>query len=112
LDLTFFGLTQFNAAEFRLNLFSQIHQIVFHGNGGYDWHTIYNMPVWLRLFTFNQIKEHYDKEREEYDKSINNSENVAIGTDGLVKNRSLFQNQPSPLPSKPGVLPKKPAKYK
>jgi hypothetical protein len=44
-------------------LFSQIHQIVFHGNGGYDWHTVYNMPIWLRLFTFNEIKKHF-KEKE------------------------------------------------
>ena len=112
LDLTFFGLTPSNAAEYRLNLFSQIHQIVFHGKGGYDWNTIYNMPIWLRLFTFNQIKEYHDKEREEYDKSVNNQENIAIGTDGLIKNRSLFQNQPTPPLSKPGVSPKKPAKYK
>ncbi len=49
-------------------MFSQIHEIVFHGKGGYDWNTIYNMPVWLRRFTFEKIKEYYDKEREEMEK--------------------------------------------
>jgi hypothetical protein len=49
-------------------MFSQIHEIVFHGKGGYDWNTIYNMPVWLRRFTFEKIKEHYEKEREEMEK--------------------------------------------
>ena len=52
-------------------MFSQIHDIVFHGKGGYDWDTIYNMPVWLRRFTFEKIKEFYDKEREEAEKHQN-----------------------------------------
>ena len=57
LDLAFFGLTSENIPIIRANLFSQIHEIVFHGQGGYDWETVYNMPVWLRNFTFNKIKE-------------------------------------------------------
>lgn len=42
-----------------------IHEIVFHGNGGYDWDTIYNMPIWLRKFTFNKLKEWYEKENSQ-----------------------------------------------
>lgn len=26
------------------------------------------MPIWLRNFTFRNIQEHYEKEKEEYDK--------------------------------------------
>ena len=29
------------------------------------------MPIWLRKFTFNKLKEHYDKEKEEHDKAMN-----------------------------------------
>ena len=46
-------------------MFNQIHEIIFHGNGGYDWHTVYNMPIWLRNFTYEKIKEYYDKQNEE-----------------------------------------------
>jgi hypothetical protein len=42
-------------------LFRQIHEIVFHGQGGYEYDTIYNMPIWLRKFTFNKIKEWFSK---------------------------------------------------
>jgi len=52
-------------------MFSQIHEIVFYGKGGYDWDTIYNMPIWLRRFTFEKIKEFYDKERERVEKQNN-----------------------------------------
>jgi hypothetical protein len=63
LVLTFFGLT----STHRFNLFSEIHEIVFHGKGGYDWDTVYNMPIWLRKFTFNKLKEFYNKEQEAVD---------------------------------------------
>ena len=114
LDLTFFGLTLTNVAEFRLHLFNQIHQIVFHGKGGYDWNTIYNMPIWLRKYTFNEIKKYYDEEKEAYENASN--KNTVIGTDGLVKDRSVFENQQtpqkSPKISKPGITPKKSVSYK
>ena len=38
-----------------MNLFTQIHEIIFHGKGGYDWNTVYSMPIWLRKFTFFKI---------------------------------------------------------
>lgn len=55
-------------------LFNQIHEIMFHGGGGYDYTTIYNMPIWLRTFTFNKLKEHYTPKNSQDDiinKSIN-----------------------------------------
>lgn len=61
---TFFGLTPKDAAEYRSGLFRQIHEIVFHGKGGYDWGTVYNMPIWLRKLTFNYIQKFYDDEKE------------------------------------------------
>jgi len=36
------------------------------------------MPIWLRKFTFNKIKEHYDKQNEEAEKQqnmLNNKKN-------------------------------------
>ena len=55
--LTFFGLT----SEYRTAIFSQIHEIVFNGQGGYDYESVYNMPIWLRKFTFQKLKDHYDE---------------------------------------------------
>lgn len=81
--LTFFGLTQ----TYRISLFAQIHEIVFHGNGGYDWHTVYNMPIWLRNFTFKKMKEHYDKEAAEMKKAQGKTStgNTVINSEGKVE---------------------------
>jgi hypothetical protein len=65
LDLTFFGLTSDIIPQARASLFTQIHEIVFHGNGGYNWDTVYNMPTWLRKFTFNKLKEHYENQNKQ-----------------------------------------------
>jgi len=66
---TFFGLTP----QYRVNLFAQIHEIVFHGKGGYTFDTVYNFPIWLRNFTFKKMNDHYEKEKEAYDKASGKS---------------------------------------
>ena len=78
MDLAFFGLTLKIAPQVRLAIFSQIHEIVFHGKGGYDWDTIYNMPIWLRKFTFNKVKEWYDNESESYKKTGSNGTDIDL----------------------------------
>lgn len=84
MGLTFFGLTYDIAPQARNILFTQIHQIVFHGNGGYDWHTVYNMPIWLRKFTFKQIKNYYDEEKEAMDKQNKNKGKTLVNSEGKV----------------------------
>jgi len=57
---TFFGLT----STYRASVFSQIHEIVFNGQGGYDYNTVYNMPIWLRNFTYQKLVDEYEKRNE------------------------------------------------
>lgn len=37
---------------------------MYHGNGGFDWNTIYEMPVWLRRFTYNRISDFLDEKNK------------------------------------------------
>ena len=94
--MTFFGLTP----EYRLYVFSQIHEIIFHGNGGYDWYTVYNMPIWLRKFTFEKLKEYYEKQKEEQEKQQNQ----------LKNNSGKEVARPNIAPSKPTYTAKVPKK--
>jgi len=87
-----------------LYLFSQIHEIVFHGKGGYDWTTVYNMPVWLRRFTFEKIKEFYEKEREAMDKQQN------VLTNDSVKDINRPNITPSSNNKQPTYVTKAPKK--
>lgn len=85
--MTFFGLT----SSYRLTLFQQIHEIIFNGQGGYDWGTVYNMPIWLRRFTFETLKEYYEKK--------NKSEETL---EDSVKGKA------PPKTSRPDIAPKQP----
>lgn len=71
-----------------MNLFTQIHEIVFYGKGGYDWDTVYNMPIWLRRFTYSKIKDFY-KEKNNPDK--NSKSTKLIDKDGNVNIPSVAQ---------------------
>jgi hypothetical protein len=104
LGLAFFGLTSDNAPQARAALFNQIHQIVFHGKGGYDWHTIYNMPIWLRRFTFIEIQNYYKEEKEAFENksSSNGGKQTVINSDGTIKTPELLQKSANS---------KKPIKY-
>jgi len=82
LGLTFFGLTP----DYRGAIFKQIHEIVFYGKGGYSWDIVYNMPIWLRNFTFQQIKEHYDKENSQNDSIEQSKKNMQ--SVGAVKDKN------------------------
>jgi hypothetical protein len=99
LGLAFFGLTFDTAAETRAAIFKQIHQIVFHGKGGYDWHTVYNMPIWLRRFTFIEIQKYYQEEKAASENKSTPGTKTVIGADGKVKAPEYLSQ------------PKRPAKY-
>jgi hypothetical protein len=86
--------------EYRLHLFKQIHEIVFHGNGGYDWNTVYNMPIWLRRFTFETLREYFEKQNKEAENQQN-----------LLKNKSSKDiSRPNIVPKTPTYVAKAPKK--
>jgi len=51
------------------------------------------MPIWLRKFTFNAIKEFYDTEKEEYEKASGNGQTMksADQVAKMVKNEKALQ---------------------
>ena len=94
LGLTFFGLTPTSAKQYRLNFLTQIHEICFYGQGGYSWPVVYDMPLWLRKFTYAKIKSHYDKQLEMSKKSKDSSNpnvQTLISEDGTIKNPNAFK---------------------
>lgn len=64
MDLAFFGLISEKASEARKRILTEVHEIVFYGNGGYIWSEVYNMPIYLRRFTLSKLKEYYDKQTQ------------------------------------------------
>lgn len=78
LELHFFGLTP----EYRGILFNQLHDIVFHGKGGYSFEAVYDFPIWLRKFVHRTMIEWYDKENKNQQQASGNN---SVLQNGVVK---------------------------
>jgi len=61
LELPFYGLTP----EYRASLFNQLHDICFHGKGGYSFAQVYEFPIWLRKFIHRTMIEFYENENKQ-----------------------------------------------
>ena len=77
----FFGLTLNNAPQFRINLFHHLHQIIFHGQGGYDFQTVYNLPIWLRKYIFKEISDYYNEKSKPPEEK---GKTTLVSSDGKV----------------------------
>ena len=75
-----------------------MHEIVFHGKGGYSLGDVYNMPTWLRKLTYEEISKFYKEEKEAYNKASNKSSNqtTLIDSAGNV-NKAEFAKASKPL---------------
>tara|TARA_R100000664_G_C2737115_1_gene126338 strand:+ start:963 stop:1187 length:225 start_codon:yes stop_codon:yes gene_type:complete len=49
---------------YRKHLHEQVFSLIFHGNGGFTWQDVMNMPIWLRAFYIRQINLHFKKQEE------------------------------------------------
>lgn len=57
----FFGLTQ----EYKLQLHEEIFSLCYHGQGGFTWNDVYNLPIHLRRFYIMKVKEMIDRKNFE-----------------------------------------------
>ena len=100
---TFFGLTSNTAPLARKQLFRTIHNIVFHGNGGFDYHTVYDMPIWLRKFTFKEIQDHFDDNKKHQEDALERQKNSGkksmVNSEGKV-NAPAFAEASKPYKGK------------
>jgi len=62
--MNFFGLSD----EYLEAVYSSLHGILRYNNG-YDFLTLYNMPVQLRKWLIEKIEKEMKKEMEEYEKA-------------------------------------------
>jgi len=47
--------------------------LIYHGNGGFTFSDVYNMPVWARKFYIGKIVEFKTEEKKQYDKEVRKS---------------------------------------
>jgi len=60
LDQTFFGYNK----EDRPILHDKLFELLWAGEGRWDWNTIYNMPIFLRNFWIRKLNKIYDIKKQ------------------------------------------------
>ena len=74
--LGFFGLKPID----RQRIHQECFQLTYHGNGGFTWNDVYNMPIWARRFYTSKILEFKEAERGAYEKASNSASKSKRGT--------------------------------
>ena len=86
LGLAFFGLTIDLAKRQQITLYKQIHQQYYHSSQLQLYRN--NLPIYLRKFIFNEIREFYEEEKRQTEKSQDPNKQV-------LKNPSNFKDNPN-----------------
>ncbi len=74
----FFGLTP----EYKNVVHQQIHDLVYHGGGGFKHSEVYNMPIWMRQYHLKSIKDHLEEmhdKREKMKRNFKGTQNKITG---------------------------------
>jgi hypothetical protein len=58
-----------------------LHDICFHGKGGYSFDIIYEFPIWLRRYIHRSMIEFYENENKQNEK--------ASGRQSLIQNGQI-----------------------
>jgi len=69
LDRTFFGYER----KDRPKLHDSLFELVWAGEGRWDWNTVYNMPIWLRNFWIRKLNRLAEQRKQAREKQKNKS---------------------------------------
>lgn len=58
-----------------MSVYNEVHDLVYHGGGGYSYSEVYNMPIYLRRYSITRINNFLKEKKEAEEKIINDSKN-------------------------------------
>lgn len=89
-------LPMFPTYEYRAHFMTECFELVYHGNGGFNWTDVWNMPVPHRRFNLKKINEHLKKIQELQDEQNRVvTENTNINKINLPKQVADKLQQPT-----------------
>jgi hypothetical protein len=67
--LTFFGLTP----DYKITIYNEVHDLTYHGGGGFTYSEVYNMPIYLRRYSIQRINKLLQEEKASYEKALDDN---------------------------------------
>ena len=47
-----------------MQVYNEVHDLTYHGGGGFTYSEVYNMPIYLRRYSINRVNKHLEKQKE------------------------------------------------
>ena len=47
-----------------MQVYQEVHELTYHGGGGFTYSEVYSMPIYLRRFSLKKINEYLKAKRE------------------------------------------------
>ena len=69
MESRFFGLTP----NYKFQVYQEIHDLVYYGNGGFIYSEVYVMPIHIRRYHIKKINDLHEKRNEEEERAMNTS---------------------------------------
>ena len=70
MESPFFGLTP----NYKFQVYQEIHDLVYYGNGGFIYSELYVMPIHIRRYHIKKIDDLHQKRNDEERKAMNTSQ--------------------------------------
>ena len=61
----FFGL----APDYKLQVYKEIHELVYYGNGGFTYQDVQSMPIHIRRFFIKRIEQDLNQQKKANEKA-------------------------------------------
>lgn len=66
----FFGLTP----EYKFQVYREIHDLVYHGQGGFIYSEVYNMPIHIRRFHIRKVNDLHEERNKAHEDAMSKSQ--------------------------------------
>lgn len=47
-----------------MQVYKEVHELTYHGGGGFTYSEVYNMPIYLRRYSLKQISDFLEAQRK------------------------------------------------
>ena len=58
-----------------MSVYNEVHDLVYHGGGGYSYSEVYNMPIYIMRYSITRINNYLKEKKEAEEKIINAAKN-------------------------------------
>jgi len=47
-----------------MQVYKEVHELTYHGGGGFTYSEVYSMPIYLRRYSIKQINDHLEAKKK------------------------------------------------